>query len=266
MTDQSYTYNPRPSGQSKGVHADRQHQLKRYFLASLEVDWLIDVELLLLTFSTGIQDAISFPDFQCFASNQTGNSVVMAVGLSGLGGGLFNIRTIVLSLCMFILGATFTGQVANFVGSRRRLWLLISHTVQTAMIFGAATIQFVHGVQSSGPSALGAMALLAFSSGAQVASMRPMRRPEITTAMATAAWVDLVIDPGLFKLKNPSRDRRALFLACLVGGSFAGAYMHVNIGSPEALCVSAAGKSLVTIFLLFNQPERPKELSEQAQI
>lgn len=44
--------------------------IKTYLLAPLKVDWLIDFELLLLTFSTGIQDAISFPDFHCFASNQ----------------------------------------------------------------------------------------------------------------------------------------------------------------------------------------------------
>ena len=192
--------------------------------------------------------------------------MVMAVGLSGLGGELFDITTVGLSLAMFITGSVMTGQVANIVGPCRRGWLLSSHFLQTAMIFGAAAIQFVYGVQFKGSAALGAMSLLAFSSGAQVASMRPMRRPEITTAMATAAWVDLVIDSKLFNLRNVSRDRRALFLIFLVAGSFAGAYMHVTIGSPEALCVSAAGKSLVTIALLFNREEVSKESNEQAQV
>lgn len=238
-------------------------QIQQYLIAPLRVDRLIDIELLLLTFSTGIQDAISFPDFHCFASNQTGNSVVMAVGLAGLGGQLFNIVNITVSLGMFISGSILTGQIANVVGPRRRGWLLLSHFSQTAMIFGAAAIQAIYGVQVSGPSVIGAIALLAFSSGAQVASMRPMRRPEITTAMATAAWVDLVIDPKLFALHNYSRDRRALFLASLVAGSFAGAFMHVSIGSPNALAVSAAGKSLVTVTLIFNREEPPDEPAEQ---
>lgn len=184
--------------------------------------------------------------------------MILAVGLSGLGGGLFKVQTIGLSLGMFILGSTMTGQIAHYAGPLRRSWLLLSHFIQTAMVFGAAGLQFTYGVQDAGPSGLGAMALLAFSAGAQVASMRPTRRTEITTAMATAAWVDLVIDRNLLKIKNKSRDRRALFLVSLVAGSFAGAYMHISIGSPAALCVSAAGKSLVFVLLLFNPAEPPR--------
>ena len=127
------------------------------------------------------------------------------------------------------------------------------------MAFGAAAVQAVYGVQKSGPSALGAMTLLAFSSGAQVASMRPLRIQEITTAMATAAWVDLVIDPKLLAIRNHPRDRRALFLAILVAGSFAGAFAHPVIGSSNTLIISAAGKLLVTISLLFNRSERQEQ-------
>ena len=167
---------------------------------------------------------------------------------------------------MFVSGSLVTGQVANMVGARRRLWLLVTHIIQTAMTFGAAAIQFSYGVQSKGPSVLGAIGLLAFSSGAQVASMRPMKRQEITTAMATAAWVDLVIDPKLASLHNTSRDRRALFLASLVAGSFAGAYMHRGIGSPNALVVSAVGKLLVAFAFLLNRDEPSKDNPERGAV
>ncbi|KAK7897919.1 hypothetical protein LTR67_004551 [Exophiala xenobiotica] len=43
-------------------------KFQRYFVAPVRIDWLAEVQLLLLTFSTGIQDAISFPGFHCFAS------------------------------------------------------------------------------------------------------------------------------------------------------------------------------------------------------
>jgi Protein of unknown function (DUF1275) len=88
--------------------------------------------------------------------------------------------------------------------------------------------------------------------------MRPMRVQEITTAMATAAWVDLVIDPQLLAVHNHARDRRALFLVALVAGSFAGAYAHPPIGSANTLILSAVGKMLVTVTLLFN-PGKAKE-------
>ena len=224
---------------------------------------MMEFELLLLTFGIGIQDAISFPDFHCFASNQTGNSVVLAVGLSGYSGDLFDIHNVGMSLGMFIAGALLTGQIANFVGTRRRIWLIVSHVLQALLVFGAAIMQYVYGVVTSGPTALGAVAMLAFSSGAQVASMRPFRIQEITTAMATAAWVDLVVDPGLFGLKNRSRNRRAAFLAVLVAGSFAGAFMRQRIGSPHALVVSGICKVLVFFAFLFNKPDLKDALPER---
>jgi uncharacterized membrane protein YoaK (UPF0700 family) len=124
------------------------------------------------------------------------------------------------------------------------------------MVFGAAIIQYVYGVQARGPSALGAITLLAFSSGSQVASMRPFRVQEITTAMATAAWVDLVVDPELFVPQNRSRNRRAGFLGLLIAGSFAGAFMRERIGSPNALLVAAVCKVVVTIGFFLNRSEK----------
>lgn len=229
--------------------------LRHYLTAELKVDFLLEIQLIILTFSTGIQDAISYPDFHCFASNQTGNSVVLAVGLAGHDRNLFSLSNVGLSLGMFIAGATVTGQIANVVGPRGRAWLLASHLAQTLMTFAAAAIHAVSHAQGTGASAMGALTFLAFASGAQVASMRPFKIQEITTAMATAAWVDLVIDPGLLGMRNRPRDRRIGFLVALVAGSFAGAFMRTGIGSSNALIVSAAGKMLVTVSLFFNREQ-----------
>jgi uncharacterized membrane protein YoaK (UPF0700 family) len=230
--------------------------LWHYSLFHLSADSLVEFQLLLATFCTGLQDAISYPDFRCFASNQTGNTVVLAVGIANYNyyaakaNSLFHLPNIAMSLSMFLAGATITGQMGNYVGGRRRGWQFITNLAQTAMVFGAAGIQYSHDVEETGQWALAIVALLAFSSGAQVAAARAFRVQEITTAMATAAWVDLVIDPKLLKMKNQSRDRRAFFLAALIAGGFAGAFMYSRIGSPCALVVSAAGKTLVTTMML----------------
>jgi uncharacterized membrane protein YoaK (UPF0700 family) len=244
---------------------ERQDHPHGYLSNSLRVDVLLELQLVLLTFSTGIQDAISYPDFHCFASNQTGNSVVLAVGLAGLGGDLFSMSNVGLSLGMFLAGAIVTGQVAHFFGPRKRGWLVFNHFLQTMMTFGAAIIQAKFHGAGTGPSAMGALTLLAFASGAQVASMRPFRIQEITTAMATAAWVDLVIDPQLLGQQNRPRDRRVSFLVALVAGSFAGAFMYVRIGASNALIVSGMGKLVVTGLLLFNRDEDSPESDEKNQ-
>lgn len=236
------------------LHSQSSSILKRqYWTTPIRVDMLVEVELLLLTLSIGVQDAISFPDFRCFASNQTGNTVLLAVSASGYGAQLFDISNIGMSLAMFLLGAFLTGQIGNLVGATRRSWLLSTHIFQTLMVFGAAIIQYTKDDGSVGMYALGAIALLAFSSGSQVASMRPMAIPEITTAMATAAWVDLVIDPMLAQIRNRPRNRRTLFLLFLIAGSFIGAFMRQTVGSPHALVVSGAGKVAVLTLFFFNK-------------
>lgn len=238
----------RPSSLLQRIH--------RYLVDPLEPNVSTELQLLLLTFCTGIQDAISFPDFLCFASNQTGNTVVLAVGLTGFRGDFFHLSNIGISLSTFLAGAIIAGQLGNVAGNRQRWWQLLSNILQTIMVFGAAWIQFAKGLHQAGPWALAAIALLAVSSGAQVATARAFRMTEITTAMATAAWVDLVIDPQLLCLKNRSRTRRALFLVTLAAGSFAGAFMHRSIGSPLALTVSAIGKLLIVPILLFARSEK----------
>ena len=88
-----------------------------------------------------------------------------------------------------------------------------------------------------------------------MATARAMQIPEISTAMATAAWVDLVIDPRLTAIKNRPRNRRALFLLALAGGSFVGAIMHLQVGSSWALLVSGIIKATVTAMILISKPQ-----------
>lgn len=115
------------------------------------------------------------------------------------------------------------------------------------------------GVRS--PRTLFAIGLLATAAGSQVVQSRSLRMTEITTAMATAAWVDLMIDPDLFRVKNRPRNRRVAFLGTLVLGTLAGAFIFKRLGSPPALLVSGAGKLLVTVMYMFNPAERPKVMS-----
>lgn len=233
-----------------------ESRLHRYVTEPIRADLWTELQLLILTFSTGIQDAITFPDFLCFASNQTGNTVILAVGLAGYRGDFVHLQNIGVSLSMFLAGTILTGQIGNKIGPRRRWWQSASNLLQTIMTLGAAWLQFSHGTQVSGPWALGVIALLAFSSGAQVAAARAFKMPEISTAMATAAWVDLLIDPGLLLVKNRPRDRRALFLVALALGSLAGAFMRARIGSPLAVVVSAIGKILVVPMVLMARTDR----------
>ena len=216
--------------------------------------------MLALTFTTGIEDAVTFPDFHCFVSNQTGNTVLLSIAASGISKGFVSLPNIAISLSTFILGGWVLGQLGNFLGCRLRGWLILSNIVQTILVFAASGLQFrERHSDHSGPGALGVLALLALSAGGQVAMARSLRMTEITTANATSAYVDTFIDVNLYKFQNRSRNRRFLFLLSLCGGSFTGAFVYSKLGSAVTLLIAAGGKVLITVAFLFNREIDHKE-------
>ncbi len=136
--------------------------------------------------------------------------------------------------------------------------------IQTVLVFVAAVLQLRYGVESQGPVAVMVVGLLAFASGSQVVQPRSMKMTEISTAMATAAWVDLIIDPKLLHARNQPRTRRVMFLLALVGGSLLGAGIYRVAGSAVAIFISAAGKFVVTIMYLFNSADKPRKTAADA--
>ncbi|KAI0817217.1 hypothetical protein GGR55DRAFT_673056 [Xylaria sp. FL0064] len=237
-----------------------------HMLEDVRPSGFVEFELLFLTFCTGIQDAISFPEYHCFASNQTGNTVflVLALILPWLDGDNFYVSNIGAALGFFLLGGWLTGQVSHVVGPRMRLWLVCSNLLQTILVFVAGALQLRYGVIPQGKVAVAVVGLLAFASGSQVVQSRSMKMTEISTAMATAAWVDLVIDPKLFQAKNRPRTRRIMFLLALVAGSLLGAGIYRVAGSAVAVFISAAGKFVVTVMYLFNSADKLRKIEGEA--
>lgn len=247
--------NTRNTRSANLVSEESPSDWKSHCTESLRNDTLLANELYLLAFAIGMQDAATFPDYHCFASNQTGNTVLLSVGVFGLGGDIFSITSIAMSLGLFIAGVITFGQLGNLFGVRKRWWLFVSSLVQTCLVFGAAALQYQLGVSES-KDALGKViiSLLAFSSGVQVAMVRALKVTDITTAMATAAYVDIFIDPSVFgSWDNRPRNRRLFFLISLVAGSFAGAGSYKRMGSAFVLLISGVCKLAVTFLLLLNQ-------------
>lgn len=224
----------------------------RYLNEDIRTDVLLETQLLTLSFAIGMQDAAIWPEYTCFASNQTGNTLFLAIGVAGIAHDTYSFANMGMSLGMFVAGGLVMGQLGNLMGVRRRLWLLLTSLVQTALVFAALTIQYTLPLQRDGPAALGAIACLAFSSGGQVAMSRSLKITEITTAMATAAYIDVVVDPSLLALRNRFRNRRVLFLVMLTTGCFAGAFAERAVNSSFALLWSGIAKAIVTVSLLWN--------------
>ena len=242
--------------------------VRLWIYAPIRVDLLLEVELLALTFATGIEDATTFSDFFCYTSNQTGNTVSLALGAVGLFPGVnFYVSNCAFSLCLFIVGCWIMGQTGNIVGSTRRLWVFISSLLQTVMVFAAATLMNTVPVnldQPFGPTIWSVLALLSFSGGGQVAMARGVRIPEISTANASLAYVDFLVDPNLLAKHNRSRNRRVSFLFMLSAGCFLGAYAREKYNTSITLMMAGIVKLLVTVAFAFNKSEdsSPAAISE----
>jgi uncharacterized membrane protein YoaK (UPF0700 family) len=229
-------------------------RLTHYFNTQLTDDLLTEIELLTLAFATGMQDAITFPDYMVFASNQTGNTIFLAIGAAGIAKPeFFSFSNIGFALGFFVLGGWVMGQAGNVVGPRRRSWVLFSNFVQTVLVWAAMAVRYTLPYRHEGVQAWVVLSLLAFAAGGQVAMARGLKVVEITTAMATAAYVDLLVDPNLYGWHNRGRNRRAAFLCVLMLGGFTGAYAHKSVGPAFSLLVSAVLKTVVAIAFAFNR-------------
>lgn len=215
-------------------------------------DLILDLELMALALATGIMDATTFSDYHVFVSNQTGNTALLAVGALGIGGSDVKLPNVGVSLGVFIAGGFVLGQIGNALGPRRRLWLIATNLFQTVLVGVATALRWRYATADGTPGALGVLALLAFASGGQIAVARKVNVPEITTAMVTSAYIDLIIDSRLIDQHNRPRNRRFFFICMLLLGSFIGAIADSFYGPELALLLSAVCKLGITMAFLTN--------------
>ena len=221
-------------------------------------DLLLETELIILALAAGINDATTFPDYRVFASNQTGNTVLLAVGALGLAPEVVDLRNVAVSLSLFIIGGTLLGQLGQTVGPTKRSWLITTNVLQTCLIFVATALRYWVATSKHSPYHYAVISLVAFASGGQVAMARTVNIPEITTAMVTSAYIDFLVDPKLLLRKNRSRDRRLFFVLALLAGSFIGAAAYKKVSASFSLLLASLCKLAVCVLLWFNPAVAPE--------
>ncbi|ORY27067.1 hypothetical protein BCR39DRAFT_560167 [Naematelia encephala] len=207
--------------------------------------------LVVQAFATGILDATTYADFSTFASNQTGNTILLAVSVIGTHKVLLLLTGV--SLACFLFGAFSFGHLGHFFGPRRRAWILIS-TFSQIIFLGISIPLLSPRINSAYP-----LALFATMSGAQVALARQSGMAELPTAPMTSSYVDLVSDKHLFVgFRHPNagaRNRRVAYVGAMIIGGFVGAGVRRWSGSREVVAVTVALKGLVMIIIAFVRPE-----------
>lgn len=215
-------------------------------------------------FVTGVLDATVYNNFRTYASNQTGNTVLL--GLSIIGPDRTRLRDVGTSLGTFALTAFVFGQSSNRIasknGGRRRWWVLLSNLYQVCALFLSVALVWTDAVTVDGEEAWLIILLLASSSGAQVAMARQFTITEIPTAMVTSPLVDLLVDPYLLKAvlwrkETVGRNRRVVYILSLFAGVVVGAVIHRNKGTKPVLLMAALMKLCIGAGFALVPPESP---------
>ncbi|MFI1255206.1 YoaK family protein [Streptomyces netropsis] len=192
---------------------------------------LLPALLVLLTFVTGVVDAVSYLGLNhVFVANMTGN--VVFLGFALVGGANLSAWASLLALGTFMAGAWSVGRLARRVPRAGRLFVLVTaaHTVLVvAALPVALPVALSVGHRSTAAQAV-LIALLGCGMGLQNAVVRRLAVPDLTTTVLTLTVTGLAADaPGAATV------RRVVSFAAMFTGALCGAALYLGAGTVAAL-------------------------------
>ena len=217
-----------------------------------------DIVLLLCYVITGILDSAAVFIWGSFVSMQTGNTVYLGLGISGLDETNRWIKSLI-SISGFCIGSfCFAAFHRAFQRPPRQRWVLsLSFAVQTVCLAIAATIVTVHHQPGNQPTkdegiswkvAL-PMTLVAFQSSGQAVTSRVLQYRSLISVVLTSIYCDLFSYPGL---SNPDEWRRlGAVVGFLLGTCLGGLWAKSEVGLSGALWTAVGGKGMISVAWLW---------------
>jgi uncharacterized membrane protein YoaK (UPF0700 family) len=220
------------------VDASRRYGVRSYFAHPLHGP--LPALLLLLTFGTGLIDAISILGLgRVFVANMTGNVVFIGFALAGAPG--YSLWGSLVALGGFLLGASVGGVVISRFGTHRGKLLRNALAVQLTLFVVALVIALTAGSKLSVAAQLVIVAVGAVALGIQNAVVRHLGVPDMTTTVLTMTLTGIGSD--LRKRDLATAVRRLIAVLAMLIGAGVGAILVLRLGV-------RAGLVAVTILLV----------------
>jgi uncharacterized membrane protein YoaK (UPF0700 family) len=202
------------------------------------------VLMLVLTFSTGIVDAVGYLGLdRVFTANMTGNVVILGMALTGAD----NLPVVgpIVALVGFVLGATLAGVLLRGApkGWHRRVTALFG-VVGTLLV--VALIPVVAGGEDAPEWALLlTTGVLGVAMGLQAGAARHIAIADVTTVVITSTLAGLAFDSWLGRRVGQKWVRRLLAVVLIALGALTGAallrlHLAVGIGVAAAITLTVA--------------------------
>ncbi len=211
--------------------------------------------LLVLTFTTGLVDAVSYLGIgHVFTANMTGNIVFLGFGIAGSGG--LPVVAPLISLAAFLAGAGSGGVLASRLAQRHAQHMARALLIEVLLLSLAAILAAAVNVRANAVSGDAVIALLAFAMGVRNATIRRVAVPDLTTTVLTMTLTGLAADSQLFGGSGKGSVRRTAAVLAMLLGALAGALLlKTSLFLPLAV---AAALAFIT-FLAYPPAARREE-------
>jgi len=190
--------------------------------------------LLVLTFTTGLIDAVSYLGLgQVFTANMTGNIVFLGFGIAGSGG--LPVVAPLVSLGFFLLGAGTGGVLTKRLAKRHPSHLARALAIEVALITTGLILALAIDVRPDQVSGYVVIALLALAMGVRNATVRRIGLPDLTTTVLTMTLTGLASEsPPAGGTGEGSVRRVAAVLAMLTGAISGALLLKTDLALPLA--------------------------------
>jgi uncharacterized membrane protein YoaK (UPF0700 family) len=201
--------------------------------------------LLVLTFSTGLVDAVSYLGLgRVFTANMTGNIVLLGFGVAGSEG--LPVVAPLVSLGAFLVGSAVGGMLATATQDRHPDHVARALGIEAVLILVAAIVAAAIDVESGTFDAGVGIALLALAMGVRNATVRKLGVPDLTTTVLTMTLTGLAADSRVAGGSGSGSVRRIAAVLAMLTGALAGALL-LDISLVPPLLAAAALALLVAL-------------------
>lgn len=203
--------------------------------------------LLLLTFATGLVDAVSVLVLgRVFVANMTGNAIFL--GFLFVPGTGFDLTAAILAVAGFLTGAVIGGRLYRIYARRDvRRWITIALGLDALLLTVMAVLAGVGVVHYENNSKLYFIAGLAVAFGVQNSTARQFGIPELYTTVLTSTIVGIGVDSRLAGGAGEHEKLRWTVVFVMLAGAVIGATLtHLFVAPIVAL---AGGVVLVSLAL-----------------
>jgi len=193
--------------------------------------------LLVLTFTTGLVDAVSYLALgRVFTANMTGNVVLLGFGIAGSGG--LPVLAPLISLGAFLAGSAGGGVLVRRMNERHPALVARALGVEVVLLGVAAIVAAAATVHPKTAAADVLIALMAFAMGVRNATVRRIAVPDLTTTVLTMTLTGLAADSRTAGGSGKGSVRRLAAALAMLIGAVAGAVL-LKVSLPVPLAVAA---------------------------